>query len=255
LMNFIASGIGLALYFLSRDVFLYAAGVFIPFFCIGILFGLTNLLPLKISSLVTDGHIVVSLSKSEQARRAHWLLLTANARKTSGERAKNLPEEWFDFSEDYDFNDAILANVATMGLARLIDAHDFCAAKKLAEKILDKGDKLIGILNNETRCELLFLEIMREPSQERKDEIERLFTPKLKEYIKASKTQLSKHRLMYAYEKLVLLDDEKAEKTLAVFNKICLVYPYAGDCESERELIDMIMERGHMNNEKGAKQK
>ena len=240
LMNLMTSGLLFTLYLFLRDVFPYAGYIFIPAFGVGLIIGFMNLLPLKIGGLATDGHIVASLKRNEQDWQAHWLLLTANERITSGERVKNLPTEWFNFSESYDFNDVILANLATMGVSRFIDAHDFCAAKKLAVEILDRGDKLIGLLKNETRCDLLFLEIVGEPSQERKDEIERLFTPALEKYIKASKTHLSKHRLMYAYAKLVLFDDEKAKQTLAVFNKVCLVYPYTGDRESEQELISII---------------
>ena len=240
LMNFIAGGIFFALFLFLKDIFLYAGEIFIPLAGMGPLFGLLNILPLKIGGLVTDGHNIVSLKKSEKARHAHWLLASAANRISSGERAKNLPEKWFEFSENYDFNDAILANVATMGLARLIDRHDFTKARMLAERILNKGNKLIEVLKNETRCELLFLEILRATSQESKSEIKRLFTPELEKYIKASKTQLSKHRLIYAYEKLVLLNDEKAGKTLAIFNRACLAYPYTGDCESEKELIGII---------------
>jgi hypothetical protein len=72
------------------------------------------------------------------------------------------------------------------------------------------------------------------------EEIERLYTAKLKKYIKNSKTHLSKHRLMYAYEKLFTEDAEKAAKALKAFNKTCLAYPFAGDIECERELIGII---------------
>ena len=240
LANLLTSGVFIAHYLLINDIFIYAGNIFIPIVALGILTCLMNLLPLKISGLATDGHNVVSLIKNKRARQAHWILLTINARIASGGKAKDLPEEWFDFSGDYDFSNAILANIATMGLARLIDIHDFCAAKKLAEKILEKGGKLIELLKNETRCELLFLVIIHQPSQGRADEIERLFTPELEKYIKASKTQLSKHRLMYAYNKLVLYDIDKSEKALAAFNKICLTYPYTGDRESEKELIGII---------------
>ena len=240
LMNFIASGIFFALFLFLRDVFTYAGDVFIPLFGVGLFLGLLNILPLKLGGLATDGSNVVSLVKSGQTQQLHWRLLTINARISSGERTKNLPEEWFVFSDNYDFNNTISANFATMGLARLIDRHDFVDAKTLAERILAKGGKLIEVLKNETRCELLFLEIMSEPSQERQDKIERLFTPKLKKYIAASKTHLSKHRLMYAYEKLVSHNDEKAKTHLLTFNKKCLVYPYAGDRESEKELIAIV---------------
>ncbi|MCL2037280.1 MAG: M50 family metallopeptidase [Oscillospiraceae bacterium] len=237
LMNFIASGIFVAVFLLTKDDFQYAGDIFITLAAVGIILGLINILPLEIGGVATDGHYVVSLTKYEQSRRSSWLLLTANARISSGERAKNLPEEWFVFSEDYNFNDAISGNLATLGVWRLIDCRKFDEAKALAEKIISKGDKLIELLKNEARCELLFLEIITEKSQ---DEIGRLFTSELKAYIKASKTHLSKHRLMYAYEKLVSQNDEKAQKCLETFNKICLVSPYASDCESEKELINVV---------------
>lgn len=240
LMNFVITSLFLTLFLFLKNAFPYAGVVFISIAIIGVLLGLLNILPIKSSGLATDGYNIVSLKKSEQTRRANWLLLTMNARISSGERAKNLPAEWFEFPENYNFNDAISANVAAMGLSCLIDRHDFIAAKELAEKILINGEHLIELLKNEVRCECLFLEIIGEHCQERQDNIERIFTPELEKYIKASKTQLSKHRLMYAYEKLVSFNDDKAKNVLTIFNKICNVYPYAGDRESEWELIGII---------------
>ncbi|MCL2096944.1 MAG: M50 family metallopeptidase, partial [Oscillospiraceae bacterium] len=121
LMNFIASGIFIAVFLLTKDTFRYAGDIFITLAVVGVFLGLMNILPLKIGGLVTDGRNVISLAKSEKTRRANWLLLTANARISSGERGKNLPEEWFVFPEDYNFNDPISGNIATMELARLID--------------------------------------------------------------------------------------------------------------------------------------
>ena len=63
LMNFITSGVFFALFLLLRDAFPYAGEIFIPVIGLGILTGLMNLLPLKISGLVTDGYNVVSLKK------------------------------------------------------------------------------------------------------------------------------------------------------------------------------------------------
>ncbi|MCL2109543.1 MAG: M50 family metallopeptidase [Oscillospiraceae bacterium] len=236
LMNFIASGIFIAIFLLTKSN-QYAGDIFITLAAIGVVIGLMNLLPLKIGGISTDGQNIISLTKNEQSRKALWCLLTANARIATGERGKDLPTEWFVFPEDYDFNDAISANLAIMGAGRLIACHEFDQAKALAEKILNKGDKLIGLLKNEAQCELLFLEIITEKNP---DKIARLFTPELEKYIKASKTHLSKHRLMYAYEKLVSEDDEKARKCLETFNKICLTYPYTGDRECEKELIGVV---------------
>ncbi|MCL2081534.1 MAG: M50 family metallopeptidase [Oscillospiraceae bacterium] len=240
LMNFLFSAVSVVLFVVLKDVFPFAGEVFLMFAGFGVFFGASNLLPLKLGGVATDGRNIASLRKSGQARRAFWLILTVGARMAQGERCKDLPAEWFEFADDYDFNDSVLANVATMGLGRLIDRHDFDGAKILAERILDKGDKLIELLKNEARCELLFLEIIGEPCQERQEAIDRLYTPELIKYIKASRTQLSKHRLMYAYEKLVAGDEKKVERALGVFNKTCRAYPFSGDRESERELIEII---------------
>jgi hypothetical protein len=221
-----------------KDTLPYAVNVSMPFAFIGVVLGIFNLLPINAAGLATDGHNITSLKKSEQARQAFWLMLTANGKFTMGGRYKDFPAEWFEAIED-DFHDPISANLVCMKFSRLIDNHDFEAAQALGEKIL-QNDKLIEILKNEIRCELLFLLIIGEPSPEREEKIERLYTPELRRYIKASKTLLSKHRLTYAYEKLVARDEEKAAQALATFNKTALTYPYTGDRESERELLEVV---------------
>ncbi|MCL2030053.1 MAG: hypothetical protein FWG93_00760 [Oscillospiraceae bacterium] len=240
LMNFLFSGIAAALFFAVKDSFIFAVEVFVPFALIGVILGASNLLPLKMGGLSTDGRNILLIKKSEQTRRAFWILLTVNAQMSLGSRLKDLPAEWFEFADDSDFNDSVLGNIAAIGLGRLMDLRDFDAAKALAQAILDKGVKLIEMLKNEVRCELLFFEIMGEPCPERQAQIESLYTPELKKYIKASGTQLSKRRLTYAYEKLVSLDAQKAAKALEAFNKTCRTYPFTGDRETERELMALI---------------
>ncbi|MDR0272146.1 MAG: hypothetical protein LBI27_02360 [Clostridiales bacterium] len=198
------------------------------------IFGIINILPLKMEGIATDGYVFNSLRKNKKSRRANWIVLKAYARISAGERMKELPAEWFEFSDDCDFNDPVAGNLATMGLARLIDLHNFDEAKILAEEILGKGEKLIELLKNETRCELLFLKILNE------EEIENLYTPELKKYMGTTKTHLSRHRLMYAYEKLVSRDNEKAAEALAAFEKTCPNYPIVSEIENERELIKVI---------------
>jgi hypothetical protein len=239
LTNIVVGIVFIVLFALLRNSFSYAGEVFFPLAFVGLALGIFNILPINAAGLATDGHNIASLRKNEQARQAFWLMLTANGKFTLGERFKDFPAEWFEAIED-DCNDPISANLLCMKLSRLLDCHDFAGAKALAEEMLQNGKQLIEILKNEIRCELLFLEIIGEPSPERSEKIESLYTPELKQYIKASKTQLSKHRLIYAYEKLVAHDEEKAEKALATFHKTALTYPYAGDCESERELLGVV---------------
>ncbi|MDR2545963.1 MAG: hypothetical protein LBC96_00430 [Lachnospiraceae bacterium] len=240
LTNLIASFITVGLYFALKDSLTTPIVIFLPFVGIGVLLGITNLLPLKLGGISTDGYNIKLLKKCTLTRDAFWLLLSINAKLSLGGRSKDFPAEWFMFADDYDFNNAILGNVAVFGLNRLLDCHDFTAAKLLAKRILEQGSNLIMLLRNETLCELLFLELISEHGEQRTEEITRLYTPELKQYIAASKTQLSKHRLIYAYEKLFSEDSEKAAKAFASFEKVCRRYPYSGDRECERELVKVV---------------
>jgi hypothetical protein len=89
---------------------------------------------------------------------------------------------------------------------------------------------------------LLFLEIIGEENPKRQESIGQLYTPKLIKYIKSSANQLSKRRLMYAYEKIVSRNDVLARKYYESFEKSSLTHPYAGDIKAERELMGIIDE-------------
>ena len=69
------------------------------------------------------------------------------------------------------------------------------------------------------------------------DKINELFTKELKKYIKVSKHSISKKRLLYAYELLINKDENAAKKYLSEFEKLAKTYPYKGEVEGERELI------------------
>jgi hypothetical protein len=241
-MNFIVSGIFLTLFLVLREVVAYSEFIFLPIAFEGVILGIINVLPIKMGGISTDGHNIVSLQKSELSRRDFWVLLTISARMARGGRLNDLPDSWFEVTEGYDFNDTISANVATLRLGWLIEHHDFAEAKALAERILHEGEKLVELLKNEVRCELLFLEIIGEENPKRQDSIEQLYTHELKKYIKSSKNQLPKLRLMYAYEKIVSRNDGMARKYYESFKKNSLTYPYAGDLKTERELLEIVDE-------------
>ncbi|MCL1820213.1 MAG: hypothetical protein FWG36_06120 [Oscillospiraceae bacterium] len=231
--NLIFGGIFFALYTLFN--FSYAGIIFIPLAGIGVLLGLTNLIPLKMSGIANDGYNIMLMSKNERARSAFYTMLMVNASLTEGVRYKDMPPEWSELPED--FNDPISVTIAINRMNVSIDNHDFTAAKELAQRILNEGSKILEIYKNELRCELLFLEIIGE---RRPEEIERLYTKNLAKYIKASGSQMSKRRLMYAYHKLVTRDEAETVKALKMYEKVRLAYPYKGELELERELIEII---------------
>ena len=118
------------------------------------------------------------------------------------------------------------------------DKLDFNLAKECYENILDNAPNIIKLYENEIKCELLFYEILN-GNMEKVDE---LYTKELRNYIKITDCYISRKRLMYVYNLIVLKDKEKADKVLGEFEKLKNSYPIKGDIESEEEIMSFILD-------------
>lgn len=236
-LNFISSGVCYLIYVLLSDAYPAVARVFIIFAIVGLFIGLTNIIPAKTGGIANDGYNALTLGKDEKSRRAFWLQLHINALTTKGVRYRDMPAEWFRLPSDDDLNDVMIVSVALCSVNYLIDKQEFEKAAALARHLLETADKMLEVYKNELHCELLFLEIIGEC---RKEEIDRLYTKQLKNYIKNTSSYVSRQRLIYTYAKLVSHDNAAAEKAYKQFAKTCTTYPNAGEVAGERDLINWV---------------
>ena len=213
--------------------------VFIPFVIVGIVLGIMQLVPMQ--NAMNDGHNVKTLRRSETARQEFWLMLHINAQTTKGARLRDIvSEKDFEFlknNDPSDNNTGMDFFVESLQLGLLLDNHRFEEAKIFAENLLKSTANIPDIYLEELSCELLFLELIGEC---RKENIEKLYTNDLKEYINATSSYMSRQRLLYAYAKLHLNDDSATRKALEDFNKTCQSTPFFGQIEGERELMQII---------------
>lgn len=245
LLNFVFSGISFALVLLLSYTFSIFALIFIPFTIVGIFTGLSNIIPLKISGIANDGYNALTLGKNTIARHVLRLTLQINALTSVGTRYRDMPAEWFDLPDQTDLNDSIAVSSAILRFNYLFDRQEFDKAKELAWHLLNTADKMLEVHKNELRCELLFIEII---GGCRKEEIDRFFTRQLNKYIKATSSYVSRQRLLYAYAKLVTLDDAEAKKVLKQFEKVCTSFPNLGEIAGERDMIIVIDNAAKKNN-------
>ena len=235
LMNFLVSAISLALYF----IFFPTYWIFVTFAGVGIFLGIINIIPLNIGGIANDGYDVLKRLKSDAERRSFWhlcrfyedmIIKDVRPRDMSDEQLALLS------SKENQDNDLDVV-VEIFRLNRLCDRHEFEKAKILTEKLLNTSDDMIALVKNDLICALLFLELIGEC---RKEEVERLYTKELKDYIKTTSSYPSRQLLLYAYAKLFLQDDTEATKALEKFNKVALSYPFGGEVEGDRELIELV---------------
>ena len=240
LMNLLVSGIILVIYF----VYFPQIPNFLVFAGVGIFLAVLSLVPMNVGGITNDGYDIVKLRKSEAERRSFWHLCRLYEDLIINDmRFRDMSEEQFalfnnnESSNDENQNNALNSVAEIFRLNWLFDRHEFEKAKALVENLLKTSDDTVALLKNEFICALLLLELIGEC---RKEEIERLYTKELENYIKDTSSQATRQLLLYAYAKLFLQNDVQATKALEKFNHAALSHPFSGEIEGSRELIEMV---------------
>ncbi len=206
---------------------------------LGLALGLLNFVPMKVGGVANDGYNAAVLRRAPEARRALWIQLAINAEMTKGKRLRDMDPEWFVPSggaEDSEAQDPLLCAVEHYRCEYLQDRMEFQAAEKACGKLL-RSPGLMDQQRFELRCMMLFFELI---GPCRREKIDALYTKALKKYIKQTECYVSRRRLTYALELLDKRDERAAEEALEAFEKTAARYPYAGEIETERELIEVI---------------
>lgn len=203
--------------------------------------GITNAVPLK-ADLPNDGYQIYMLGKSREERRAFWESLDFNARLQQGTRVRELEKDW----EALD-NDALVEQCEGMkgltGLGMrynyLLDTERFEEAEDLCTKLLKKGIS-VELYRKLFLGEALYLELLLHG---RKEEIERLATKELLNFLRAAAAvNPSFVRILYAYEKLFHQDAKALEKAEKQFAGVMKNYPVLGELKQETMLVEKVDE-------------
>lgn len=237
LMNFIASIICLLILMLV-DTNQYIKVMLSEFILIGVICVISNGIPMKLSGISNDGYNTISISRDKFIKYCFYIQLKVNGLLSKGMRFKDMPIEWFHVREGADLNNPLVTFLKIMEANYYQDKLDFNLAKECYENILDNAPNIIKLYENEIKCELLFYEILNE-NMEKVDE---LYTKELRNYIKVTDCYISRKRLMYVYNLIVLEDKKKADKVLGEFEKLKNSYPIKGDIESEEEIMSFILD-------------
>ncbi|MBE6862931.1 MAG: M50 family metallopeptidase [Ruminococcus sp.] len=200
--------------------------------------GITNLLPMG-KAAANDGTNLYLLKRSPALRKVLYRQLYINGLLYQGMLPRDIPSEYFaDVTDDGKMG--IHSCVMPMLQGSLaVDIKDFTAAQAKFEYVLN-DEKLIPIYRNECACELIFCKIMNGAS---KEEIDELYDKNIRSYVKQTKSMLiSKRRLLYAYNLIILGDEKAAAKEYEEAQKMRKTYPCKGELESELDIIEYIKE-------------
>lgn len=200
---------------------------------------LLNGIPMKSALVNNDGMNAVSLGRNTEAIYALWLQLSINERETAGQRICEMPSEWFYFPEDSKLDNPMITSIAYLTCLRLIDMHDYRAAREAIEHLFDVDASLIGVHRMFLLIELGYIASITSD----RDLAERIFDTELLKYKEISKRFLCAQRARYAYAALILKDENMMSNAKKSFDSILKKrknYAYPKEMELEMALINEI---------------
>ncbi|MGL5755460.1 MAG: site-2 protease family protein [Paraclostridium sp.] len=236
LMNFLVVVICFVIY-LKFDKNKYINEALIAMMASGLVIVINNAIPMKISGIVNDGYNTMSIIKNKLNKYGLYMQLKVNGLNSRGIRIKDMPLNWFEIDSSSDFSNPLITGIKCIEANYYHDNLEFDKAKLCYEFLLSDDINICKLYENEIKCELIFYEIVGKRDESK---INELYTKQLKTYVKASKCQINKLRLMYAYALIIEKDKKKVKKILEKIEVVKKKYPNKGELESELEIIEYV---------------
>lgn len=236
LMNFLVSLIVWIMYLLLPGRTELKATIIIPFIFIGVVLGLTNLIPSPRNMLANDGSNILALYKDKIARDCFYQQLTVIAHLAKKKSFSDLPLEFYQLPGEANLTYPIVANTKFHELEYYYDVQAFGSAIHLLNA-LAKERSISRHIRLSLDIERVFMECMQGP---RKDIVEALCTKDLRNIFKASKNVPDIHRVLMAYEGLYNRDTKKAMEHYEKACRLLQKYPLEGIAKIETKLLALV---------------
>ena len=211
--------------------------VYVAVAVIGVVFALTNGIPMMVGPISNDGHNAFSLGKNPKAMHAFWLQLKINNEQSKGMRLREMPKSWFPVPADEDMDNGLVAALAVFHASWLVDQLRLEEAAEYIKNLLGKETGLVGLHRSLLICERIYCELV---AKKNTSEAIYLHNKEYEKFVQSMKNTPSVIRSEYAYALLADKDEKKAEELLTRFEKVSKTYPYPREIEAERELIDLV---------------
>ncbi len=203
----------------------------------GVAFALLNGVPMRMKMVNNDGRNTLEIRRSAAARRAFWVQMKVMEETTRGVRLREMPEEYFAPLSD-ETDSGITSAVRVLQENRLMDAHRFPEAEKLADALCAADAGVIGLHRLLLGCDRMTCAALRGDA----DAVRALETKEQTRFMKQLPHSITVARTAYVTALLCDRDPAAAERHRALFEKAAAAYPYPSEAAAERELMALADE-------------
>ena len=239
LMNLLATLLGFLCYRLLDPASL-AGRLWLLFALFGLGMGLMNGIPMRLGNVDNDGYNALCLGKSPAALRSFWLQMKINQQISRGVRLKDMPEDWFALPAEADMYNSMAAVMAVLHENRLMDEHRFAEAAVCLDMLSARSNALPGLYRQLLLLDRLYCEALgaQDPLILAQSE-----SRELAAFMKRMKGNPAILRTQYALALLWKKDQAQAAALRQKAEKCLASYPYPGEVQSERELLELAEAR------------
>ncbi len=228
-MNFLASAVVGLIAWIAGELPLVAS----IFILLGLLIGLTNIIPAGFN----DGMTLKMAWKKESKQWQLFSQFYINAQTSNGVTYQELPEELFALPPGDDGKDYFSQWTLCIQQALAMDRLDFEEAKRINDMLWERKEQLISLFRVEIAKERLFLLAVLEGD---KEEARSIFALKEVKRFLAIK-QMSNKRIAAAYELFVNGDRDKAVALCEEGVGLEANNPNAADVVLERKMMGVLL--------------
>lgn len=210
------------------------------FALVGIVTVFYNGIPVVFDGIPNDGYILLHMIESNEARLAVHSQLLIYAFLSKGGSYSDVPYEKFCVNQTGEIKNFLVIRVKLLEYKWHLEHLDFNQAAKCLEATNHFFNSLPRAYQYEINSEKLFIEIMCEHNR---DIIDKLYNSDVRKYIEESQGDLSKSRIMMAYEAGVKGDMRSAHKYYMQLKNGAKTAPIKGETELELMLSEYVYER------------
>ena len=207
-------------------------------FAVGLLLGLTNLVPLDLG-LPNDGSNAYWITRNRDSMYSLYQQLMISKELTLGKGLDEVDDKYTVVYENANLNNPLNLCIEVNHASKLIYQERYKEAKRLLERIKDVD--MSDIYKESIQLDLVLLELFTSDNIN----VDQYLSDKDKEKMNKNKHDLVSLLCQYGIELLVNKTD--ADIALKYFKDLCKKYPYQGIVKGLKEIQKKLEERGQQN--------